>query len=45
VLGRFQAFAGLQVEVLLVDRRGDHDALAQAADQAAREHGRAEFGS
>jgi hypothetical protein len=39
VVRRFQAFAGLQVEVLLVDRRGHHDALADAADQAARQHG------
>jgi hypothetical protein len=33
VLGRFQAFAGAQVEVVLVDRRRHHDALAEVADQ------------
>src|ERR1700744_1374863 len=40
MLGGFQAFAAAQVEVMLVDGRCDHDPLAQAADQAAREHRR-----
>ena len=44
VLGRFQAFAGRQVEVVLVERRGDDDAITQAADQAAREHAGAGLG-
>src|SRR5450830_2180646 len=38
MLRRFQAFAGLQIEMMLVDRRGHHNALAKAADQAAREY-------
>ena len=40
MLGLLEALAGAQIEVMLVDRRGDHDALAEVADQPAREHRR-----
>src|SRR5450830_1312397 len=39
VLRRFQALARAQVEVVLIKGRGDDDALAQVAHQAARQHG------
>jgi hypothetical protein len=45
MLGRFQAFAGLQVEVLLVDRRGHHDALAQLPTRPRDSTEASEFGS
>src|SRR5262245_5701477 len=38
VLGQLHAFAGAQIEVVLVERRCHDDALAQAAEQPAREH-------
>src|SRR5471032_305231 len=38
MLRHLQALTGLQIEVLLVDRRGHDEAFNDTADQAARQH-------